>query len=186
MDSRSDQELMERTAGGDAMALKTLYQRYEIPVFNLILRGTSNRELAQDLLQETFTRLWTMAHLFDPRRGAVKSWLFTMALNLTRTEMSKRVYDLKPVSLDDAPPCRSDDPEVGSGVEGEELQNEVARVLDKLPAHYREVIVLKYFHHLTFDEIARMTGAPAGTLRARFHRAVARLRSNIHWKDFAP
>jgi len=176
---------MERTAEGDIMALKALYRRYEVPVFNLIFRSTSNRELAQDLLQETFTRLWTVASLFDPRRGTVKSWLFTMALNLTRTEMSKKVHDLKPLRLDDAPPCRSDDPEVGSAVEGEELRTEVARELDKLPPQYREVIVLKYYHHLTFDEIARTTGAPSGTVRARFHRAIARLRGHVRWKDFA-
>ena len=185
MDSRSDQDLIEQTAQGDTMALKALYGRYEMPVYNLILRSAGNRELAQDLLQETFTRLWSMARLFDPRRGSFKSWLYTIALNLTRTEMSRKAHDMKSVSLDDIAPLHSDDPEVGAAVEREELRNEVARMLDGLPPHFREVVVLKYYHHLQFDEISRMTGVPAGTLRARFHRAVDRLRSRVRLKDFA-
>ncbi len=92
MENRPDAALMELTARGDTMAFKTLYSRYENRIFNFVLRMTGHRELAQDLIQETFVRLWSSAHMFDPRRGTLKSWLYKMALNIVHTEMRKKVH----------------------------------------------------------------------------------------------
>src|SRR5687767_8742734 len=89
-------------ARGETAALRALYDRYEGPVFRFLFRMTRDREGAQDLMQETFTRAWTMARLFDPERGRFKSWLFTVALNVTRNERSKKRYAAIHVDADQA------------------------------------------------------------------------------------
>ena len=177
MDERPDQALVADMARGDAAALRTLYDRHEAQTFNLILRLAGDRQTAQDLMQETFTRVWTMARTFDPERGSFKSWLFTIALNLTRNELSRKRYAVRHVEADEAAalPSREDAPDVQL-VRSEDGRR-VAAALGTLNPLLREVVVLKVYHQLKFREIAEMTQTPEGTLKARFHRAVAELRA---------
>ena len=92
IDNSSDEKLMQLVLERNADALKTLYNRYSMATFNFILRYTGNRELSEDLLQETFSRCWYAAHTFNPRKGELKNWLFTIARNATRNEMSKKMH----------------------------------------------------------------------------------------------
>jgi len=69
MEKSTDKELMNLVLKKNSRAFKILYQRYEIAIFNFIFRYTGSREIAQDLLQETFTRVWFAAHLFDLKGG---------------------------------------------------------------------------------------------------------------------
>src|SRR6266496_3677517 len=92
MDERPDQALVAEMARGDAAALRTLYLRYEVATFNLILRLAGNRETAEDLMQETFTRVWRTAGSYRPDKGPFRSWLYTIALNLTRNELARKRY----------------------------------------------------------------------------------------------
>jgi len=143
------------------------------------LRLTGDRELAQDLLQEAFTRVWTMARTFDPRRGAFKGWLFTIALNAARSELARKRHAVRHVEPEEAEGL---DPLAGNPerlLAETETRRRVEAALLRLSPHLREVVVLKVFHQLKFHEIARMTGAPEGTLKARFHRAVAELRERL-------
>ena len=179
MEQRTDEALAADVAGGDAAALRTLYERHERLTFNVLLRLTGNREAAQDLMQETFTRVWTMARTFDPDRGRFKSWLVTIALNLARSEMSKKRYAAVHVPAEAADgrgpqPERPDDALVR-----EESSRRVAAALARLSPLMREVVVMKVYQQLKFVEIARMTQTPEGTLKARFHRAVAELRGHL-------
>ncbi len=92
MEKSTDKELMNLVLKKNSHAFKILYQRYELAIFNFIFKYTSSREIAQDLLQETFTRVWFAAHLFDYEGGNFRGWLYTIALNTTRNEMSKKRY----------------------------------------------------------------------------------------------
>jgi RNA polymerase sigma factor (sigma-70 family) len=183
MDERPDQELVEAVARGDAAALRSLYFRYERPVFNLILRLAGNRALAEELMQETFTRLWTMAGTFRPERGELKGWLFTVALNATRSELARKRYRVRHVEAAEADALASptDGPEA-LAARAQDARR-VADALARLPLHSREVVVMRIYHQLTFPEIAAVTGTPEGTLRARFHRAVDALRLDLGGKD---
>jgi RNA polymerase sigma-70 factor (ECF subfamily) len=106
MEETSDEALMADVARGDAAALSALYDRYERGTFNLILRLAGSRPMAEELMQETFTRVWTAARLFQPEKGAFKGWLFTIALNLTRSELSRQRYRVRHVEAEvaSAPP----------------------------------------------------------------------------------
>jgi len=179
----TDEALMAAVAGGDAAALSALYDRYERPTFNLILRLAGRRDVAEELMQEAFTRLWTTARLFRGERGSFKPWLFTIALNLTRSELSRkryRVRHLEPEAAEELPALTAG-PEL-LAVRAQEAQRVVA-ALARLSPLLREIVVLRIYQQLKFAEIARMAGAPEGTLKARFHRAVAELRVLLGVKE---
>jgi RNA polymerase sigma-70 factor (ECF subfamily) len=178
MEERSDQALAAEVARGDAAALRTLYDRHEAHTFNFVLRMTRDRQMAQDVLQETFTRVWLMARTYDPGRGSFKGWLFTIAANLTRDELRRRRHGVPHVEVDaEAFASTADGPEIEL-VRREDARR-VADAVGGLPPHFREVVILKIYHQLTFNEIAEITGAPVGTLKARLHRAVAALRETL-------
>src|SRR4029453_3636213 len=109
----TDEALMAAGAGGDASALSALYDRYERPTFNLILRLAGRRDVAEELMQEAFTRLWTTARLFRGERGSFKPWLFTIALNLTRSELSRKRYRVRHLE----PEAAEELPALGAGPE---------------------------------------------------------------------
>ena len=181
----TDEDLLARVAGGDAEAFTILYGRFERPVFGVLLRLAGRRALAEEWLQETFTRVWRAAATHDRSRGAVRSWIFAIALNTARRQMSRLSSRAAHVPLDDPGLGLRDGAAPGEGQIAERLdavrrREAVAGALAELPEFLREVIVLRCGRELSFAEIAEVTGAPQGTLKSRFHRAVAALRERLH------
>jgi RNA polymerase sigma-70 factor (ECF subfamily) len=179
-----DRALLERVAGGDADAFAALYRRYERPVFGVLLRLASGRRaLAEEWLQEAFTRVWLGAGTHDPARGEVRPWIYKIALNTARSELSRKRYRTPHVSLDEAgldlPDEGAGEGRVAARLDEARRAEAVALALRKLPDFMREVIVLRCSRELSFAEIAEVTGAPEGTLKSRFHRAVAALREAL-------
>jgi RNA polymerase sigma-70 factor (ECF subfamily) len=179
MEERPDHALVAEVARGDAAALRTLYLRYERPTFNLILRLAGNREMAQDLMQETFTRVWTMARTFRGDRGTFKGWLFTIAVNLTRSELARKRHRVRHLGEDAVEDLASKAEGPDAMLQRSEVGGRVAAALADLAPHLREVVVMKVYLQLKFREIADITKTPEGTLKARFHRAVAALRERL-------
>jgi RNA polymerase sigma-70 factor (ECF subfamily) len=180
MESASDAKLAERAVKGDADAFAELYRRYERPIFSFILRTTGRRTLAADLLQETFTRVWMAGRSFDPARGAFRPWLYRVALNTVRSELAKKRYSAEHLPIEGTlAETRATGNDPGERIDLSRQAQSVIHALDGLPAYLREVVVLRCYQQLTFAEISEITGAPEGTLKARFHRAVAALRSNL-------
>jgi RNA polymerase sigma-70 factor (ECF subfamily) len=179
MEDRPDDALVAEVARGDAAALRTLYFRYERRTFNLISRLAGNREMAQDMMQETFTRVWTMAHTFRGDRGTFKGWLFTIALNVTRSELGRKRYGVRHLADDAIEDLASEADGPDELLQRSERGGRVAAALAELTPHLREVVVMKVYHQLKFREIADITRTPEGTLKARFHRAVAELRERL-------
>lgn len=184
MEKSTDKELMKCVQERDTSALKVLYQRYEMAIFNFILRFTGSREIARDLIQETFTRAWLAAHTFDHKRGNFKGWLYTIALNLARNEMSKKEYTYQFLPTDEGSDYRDglkkqENPTPETTLEQRELKESVAAALGELKPHLREVVVMKHWQQLTFKEIAAVTAVPESTLKARYHRAVSELKQYL-------
>jgi len=186
--TRSDEELMQHVAERNTASFKAIYKRYELAIFNLILKYTGDKGLAQDLLQETFTRIWFAAHSFNQEKGRFKTWLFTIAMNITRSEMSKKHYSYSFLDI-------SEKSITGTGIEETnekmpdtrmaniEMERHVKRALSKLEPLMREVIILKHYQQLKFSEIARITNTPEGTLKSRFHRAIILLKEHLTGMD---
>jgi RNA polymerase sigma-70 factor (ECF subfamily) len=184
MPTLTDGALLERVARGDADAFTVLYRRFERPVFSMLLRlAGGRRALAEEWLQEAFTRVWLGAATHDPSRGEVRPWVYKIALNTARSEMARKRYRTPHVSLDEAGLDLADDrageKHAAAHLDEARRAAALAEALQRLPGFMREVIVLRCSRELSFAEIAEVTGAPQGTLKSRFHRAVAALREAL-------
>ncbi len=177
----TDEDLMDLVIDRNSKALKLLYERYSKGIFNFIIRYTNNREISEDILQETFTRTWFAAHTFNRKKGSFKTWLFTIALNITRNEMIKKRYqynhmDIDDLSAEEEAAKNNSGAEVYEFADNYEIKDLIAGALERLNPFLREVVILKHYHELKFTEIAEITGTPEGTLKARFHTALAKLK----------
>ena len=184
MPSSADGVLLRRVAQGDRDAFTILYRRFERPVFGVLLRMAGGRRaLAEEWLQEAFTRVWLGAGTHDPSRGEVRPWIYKIALNTARSEMARKRYRAPHVSLDEAgldlPDETAGEKRIAADLDEARRAAAVAEALERLPDFMREVIVLRCSRELSFAEIAQVTGAPEGTLKSRFHRAVAALREAL-------
>lgn len=181
---KTDEELMQLVVDRNTEAFRVLYQRYEVAIFNFIFRYTGNIGLAQDLLQETFTRIWFAAHSFNCEKGMFKTWLFTIALNITRNEMTKKQYsfsylDITEMNSTEAGLIQPKQEQPDKSLESLELQKSIQHALSNLQPFLREIIILKHYQQLKFKEIAQITNTPEGTLKSRFHRAILQLKEHL-------
>jgi RNA polymerase sigma-70 factor (ECF subfamily) len=183
MAAPSDTDLIARVAGGDADAFSALYARHSRAVFGVLLRLAGQRPLAEEWLQEAFTRVWLAAGTHDPARGPVKAWIFKIALNSARSELARKRHRVTHVSIEekalDLADTRAGEPPLAGGLDDERRAQDLRDALARLPDFMREVVVLRCSRELSFAEIAEVTGAPEGTLKSRFHRAVAALRAGL-------
>jgi RNA polymerase sigma-70 factor (ECF subfamily) len=191
-----DAALVRAVAGGSQEALGDLYDRYVDAVFAAASRLTSDRQIAEEVVQETFLALWNRAELFDPKIGSLAAWLHTIARNRTvdRLRAAGRRPNLIPLSSaaggDEHDAVALDrlvasgtvlgGAAIGRGPEGElaaaELQEMLRGALSDLPESERTAIVLAYREDLTQSEIAERLGWPLGTVKTRTRRALLRLR----------
>ncbi len=181
MTKYSDEELMVLVCERNSRALKVLYDRYGKSVFNFILRYTNNREISEDLLQETFTRSWFASHTFNPAKGTYKAWLFTIGINVTRNEMVKKRYsyhyvDLENFISDDENTSAQNDEPIENFLEHSDIKDMISKALEQLNPFLKEVVILKHYQGMKFSEIAEITNTPEGTLKARFHNALIQLK----------
>lgn len=180
----SDGTLLERVARGDADAFAVVYRRFERPVFAMLLRlAGGRRAIAEEWLQEAFTRVWLAAGTHDPLRGTVRAWIFRIALNVARSEFARKRSRTPHVSLEqaemDPEDARAGEPQLAAGLDEARRARDLSSALERLPDFMREVVLLRCSSELSFAEIAAITGAPEGTLKSRFHRAVAALREAL-------
>ena len=181
MHNLPDAELIELINCRNTKALQELYSRFNIGVYNFVLRYTNNREIAEDVLQETFTRIWFASHTFNSKKGSVKNWIFTIGLNITRNEMTLKRYayqyiDIDEVKLDDDDFSESSIDAPYEILEDIETKDKINKAIERLSPYLKEIILLKHFQELKFKEIAEMTNTPEGTLKARFHNALKMLK----------
>ncbi len=177
---------MARVAEDDERAFTELVRRFQGRVGNLIARVINDRENVDDLAQECFVRVYT--HRRNYRRGArFSTWLFTIAANLAKNEIRRRVRRRNWFSLDALTEVFSDslpqlaDPREGreAGLEREQLQGEVARAIATVPEKYRLALVLRDIEGLSYEEIAEVLGLPGGTVRSRINRARGMLQHKL-------
>lgn len=159
----TDEQLVGRLTDGDQAALAELLRRYERPLSHFLDRYLGGRDV-EDLYQETWLRVVRHAARFDPGKR-FSTWLFQIAINLCR-DWHRRVR-LEPVSAPETS-ANADLDRAEAGIDARHL-------LALLPAPQREVIILRYFHDLTEDEVAAILDCPKGTVKSRMHYAVARL-----------
>ena len=162
------QLLLSLVEGDREKAMAELYDRYARRIHGLGLRLLRDAALAEELVQETFVRLWRSAERFDPERGSGRGYLFTLArraaidMHRRRPEATSQIPE-----LDDGDSARYD-----QLVEELTLRDALA----SLPAHHREVLELAYFEDLTQERIGIRLGVPEGTVKSRTYHALRSLR----------
>ena len=199
MNEPSDEELMASLTRGDEAALAMLYDRYSDVLFRSAMLRVADRQLAEEILQDTYLALWNRAELYDAREGSLIGWLSAICRNRSIDRLRALGRRPPPLPLgwlaDDAetdqrpaeeqaalaqpvamgPPAT--DPE--SAVEIGWLRAEVGRALDGMPEDERQVIALAYYDELSQSEIAERLAWPLGTVKTRTRRALGRLRQSL-------
>lgn len=179
-----DELLLQRIADGQPQALEQLYDRYAPAVMGLACKMMGDEASAEEIVQETFWRVWQNARSYRAGQGRCLSWLFGITRNLSIDTWRKRkvrpqvAFDLGTLLEMGHEPADPD-----SNVSGEAwLQikaQQVKQALGTLPASQREVIEMSFFWGLTRQEIAEATGTPLGTVHTRARLGLEKLRSEL-------
>jgi RNA polymerase sigma-70 factor, ECF subfamily len=164
---------------GDKRAFGELVERYQTRLLNFIYRTTGDRERAEDLVQETFIRVYRHLHRFDQSKK-FSTWIYTISSNLAKNELRNRSRnplvlfqtikknwdaDARPLEWEDNT-YRPDDL-----YRKRRLKQMVDSVVEVLPEHHRTVFVLREMEGKTYEEIAEITGCNLGTVKSRLNRA---------------
>lgn len=177
--SFEDVRWVRACARGDAAALAEIHHRYNRVVLNHVYRMVWDRQAAEDLAEETFFRLWRKAHLYDPRKGAFRTWLMQMATRLAFNHLKKQARRVRQggreVSLEAAEPAGSGRGPVET-VCLEEEKRLVRRALQAIAPRDRAVLLLRHFQGLDEAACAQALGIPRGTVKSRTFYALRRLR----------
>ena len=184
----SDEQLIAQVARGDTAAYETLYDRYCSAVMGLALKITGDRSLAEEVVQETFWRVWRKADLFQTQRGAFTSWFFGITRNLSIDVLRRQRTQIQPVEETDAERIieQAEDPSmnVPEAAWLREKHQQMQAAIATLPNEQRTVIEMAYFRGLTRQEIAQATGEPLGTIHTRARLALQKLREELQMQGF--
>ena len=194
-----DADLVRAVAAGSEDALVQLYDRYAGAVYATARRLTTDRGLAEDVVQESFLALWNRAEQYDPAMGSLPAWLLTIARNRTIDRL--RAIGRRPPIVAVSDMALSDEGDtatlerlvtggavVGAGMPvmspasvlaETELRTALAAALAGLPELERTVLVLAYREELSQSEIAERLGWPIGTVKTRTRRALLRMRNAL-------
>lgn len=174
----SDKELIEKVKEGDTFAFNILVDRYKIRLFNLVYRMLQNREEAEDILQETFLRVYKERERYDPTYS-FSTWIYTITLNLCRNELKRRKkfkffgIDLIKNSREYATPQAKNNGCISSVLE---------KAIHALPVKYRTAFLLRDVDQLSYEEVSKSMGIPLGTVKSRVNRARLLLRDKLEPK----
>lgn len=182
MNTPSDEQLLSEYLLGHVDRFELLVRRHSQELYHFLVRFTGNAASAEDIVQETFLQVHLAASGFD-RSRRFKPWLFTIAANKARDYLRSKARRPE-VPLDahvgtgegqeqrflDFLADGGDLPMVG--LEEEERRRRVRRIVDAMPDHLREVLILGYYHRFAYKDMAEILGIPLGTVKSRLHAAV--------------
>jgi RNA polymerase sigma-70 factor (ECF subfamily) len=171
-EASSDEMLIARIAGGDRLAMQTLFARHRTAVYRWLLRLVGNETVAEDLLSDVFLDVWRQAGRFQAR-SAVSTWLLAIArfkaLSARRTRKDAELDETIEATVADP----ADDPEV---MLAKKHREEVVReAINELSPEHKEIIDLVYYHEKSVDECAQILGVPSGTVKTRMFYARKKL-----------
>lgn len=180
LDEMSDEELAVEALEGHPRAFTKLADRYRDRLLRFVGRKIGDSQRAQDLVQETFLRVYRHLHRFDPSRK-FSTWIYTIAGNLAKNELRNRSRNPmvlfrtlnKNRSEDEDRPLQWEDTSYAPDdmARKRNLREAVEDAVDELPPHHRKVFVLREQEGKSYQEIANITGLKLGTVKSRLNRA---------------
>jgi RNA polymerase sigma-70 factor (ECF subfamily) len=181
--AHDDERLLLRVAAGDRPAFALLYDRFSTPLYSLALKMLGNEAEAQDVLQEVFLSIWSKAATFRIERGSAFSWVVSQVRNraIDRLRARRRRGELVEAYAPELEPSGSAVFSSAHHAELSERAREVRAALAELSGEQSQVLRMAYFEGLTQVEIAEKLEEPLGTIKARAHRGMARLRTALRF-----
>jgi RNA polymerase sigma-70 factor (ECF subfamily) len=187
--AKTDQEIVLLARAGHESAYRELVRRYERPIFSLLYRMVRDRELAEDLAQETFVKALNAIDSYRPEYK-FSSWIFKIANNAAIDHLRRRELDT--LSLEGSPHAETPEAveatalQIGDRqenaldiVEAKELGGQIEVAIGRLRPEYRSCILLRHVEGHSYEEIAQMLDLPLGTVKTYIHRARNELRQAL-------
>jgi RNA polymerase sigma-70 factor (ECF subfamily) len=179
----TDETLIAKFQKGDIQAFDTLVRRYKDQLLNYVYRFVGNRNDAEDLVQETFLRVYKNKHYYK-EIAKFSTWIYTIAGNLAKTELRRRkrrrlfsVSNFVNEERDFDIPDTDNNPE--SAVDGSLKDDIIQKAIEKLPAKFKEVILLRDVQGFAYEEISQILSIPLGTVKSRVNRGRLKLQEDL-------
>lgn len=190
LNPNDDKEAIKKFLNGDEFAFESLIKKYTQLIYFFIFRHTNDHQLAEDLTQETFIKVWKKLRKFDIDKN-FKNWLFKIAQNVTIDYFRKYKSKEVPFSFFEdkngfnpiIEKTRDPQPLPDKILETKENQNYVRNLIAELPFVYQQIIYMHYELGLTFTEIAEILGKSVNTIKSWHRRALLKLRKIIVTKN---
>lgn len=178
LDDGTDIRLLAELAQGQAGALAELYRRRGGVLLSLLIRILGDDREAEEVLQDTFIQLWRKADQYNPAKSGPLTWMVMIARGLALDRLRRR--NRLSTVLDEYRASQLPDADVSFPAVGEaETSERVSHAVAGLPGEQREALELAFWRGCTQEEIARVTGSPLGTVKARLRRAMMALRTKL-------
>lgn len=179
----TDEELISRFQKGDVQAFDVLVRRYKDQLLNYVYRFVNSRTDAEDLVQETFLRVYKNKHYYK-EIAKFSTWVYTIAGNLAKTELRRRkrrrIFSVSNFVNEDRDydiPDADHNPE--RDVDGAMKDEIIQKAIDKLPAKFKEVILLRDVQGFAYEEIGDILDIPLGTVKSRVNRGRLKLQEDL-------
>lgn len=185
-DQVSDEDLMDYCVQGSEAAFADLVRRYKSRIVNLIYRFIRDHQRAEDLAQEVFVRVFLHRERYR-KSGKFSTWIFTIAVNLAKNEIRRKVRLKNVLSLEGLQEVagssgfflKDKKPDPDRDLERDQLNDIVTKAIEKLPQRYRMALVLRDIEGLSYEEIGDILQIPGGTVRSRINRARLMLKEKL-------
>ena len=179
MDNKTDEELIENFQNGDVNSYNQLIYRYKDRLFNYIYQFVHDVHLAEDLLQDTFFKLYTHKNSYK-RIAKFSTWIYTIAGNFAKTELRKtkrrKTYAASELLFEETEfiiKDESNNPD--KSILDNSLKKDLKKCLSELPLNFQTIIILRDIQELSYDEISTIVELPLGTVKSRINRARLKL-----------
>lgn len=176
----SEEDLIFSLRGKDEQAFSYLYDNYSPALFGLIFKMVNDKELAEDILQEAFVKIWNNFSSYDNTKGRLFTWMLNLTRNLTIDTLRSKGYK-KQTKI------RSDENSVNNLSDNSRSAERfdamgIAKQLTLLKSDQKQIIDLAYFGGFTQDEISKQLGIPLGTVKTRMRAAILELRKLLQYQ----
>jgi len=179
----TDEELIARFQQGDNYAFDLLVKRYKDPLLNFVFRFLGNASEAEDVVQETFLRLFKNKHYYK-EIAKFSTWIYTIAGNLAKTELRKRkrkkffsIHQHAPEDRDFELPDTDATPE--EATDAQITDQIIQTAINKFSPKFKEVIILRDIQGFSYEEISEVINVPLGTVKSRVNRARLKLQDDL-------
>ena len=186
----TDEQLIKKFQDGDVGAYNQIVYRYKDRLLNFIYRFLNDLDRSEDLVQDTLLKLYTHKDSYK-EIAKFSTWLYTIAANLSRTELRKikrrKSFSVTELSHDDREfIIKSTDAGPGEENFSQNFEKNVQRALAELPDDFKTIIILRDIQELSYDEISKIVEVPLGTVKSRINRGRVKLQQLLKKKGERP